>query len=73
MLQHEGVQRHVVSMGDPPLPVYSASTVYTPVFIMKKDISLCYGLGMDMVHRDFPFQSIREGELKREIKGMANS
>ena len=26
-----------------------------------------------MVHRDFPFQSIREKEFKREIKGMANS
>ena len=39
----------------------------------KKDISLCYGLGVDMVHQDFPFQSIREKEFKREIKGMANS
>ena len=27
MLQHEVVQPQVVSMGDPPLPVYSASPV----------------------------------------------
>ena len=46
---------------------------HTSFFIIKKDNSLCYGLGMDMVHQDFPFQSIREKEFKREIKGMANS
>ena len=39
----------------------------------KKEISLCYGLGMDMVHQDFPFLSIREKELQKMIKGMANS
>ena len=47
--------------------------MHTSFFIIKEDISLCYGLGMDMVHQDFPFQSIREKEFKREIKGMANS
>ena len=46
--------------------------IHTSFFIIKKDISLCYGLGMDMVHQDFPFQSIREKEFKREIKGMAS-
>ena len=49
------------------------SPTHTSFFIIKKDISLCYGLGMDMVHPDFLFQSIREKEFKREIKGMANS
>ena len=39
----------------------------------KKNTSLCYGLGMDMVHQDFSFQSIREKKFKREIKGMENS
>ena len=28
----------------------------------EKHISLCYGLGMAMVHPDFPFQPIREKE-----------
>ena len=48
---------------------------HTSFFIMKELISLCYGLGMDMVDPDFPFQSIREKSFKREleIKGMANS
>ena len=46
---------------------------HTSFFIIKKDISLCYGLGMDMVHQDFPFQSIREKEFQKRIKGMANS
>ena len=49
------------------------NSIHTSFFIIKKDISLCYGLGMNMVHQDFPFQSIREKEFKREIKGMANS
>ena len=49
------------------------SLAHTSFFIIKKDISLCYGLGMDMVHQDFPFQSIREKEFKREIKEMANA
>ena len=40
---------------------------------MKKDIGFYYGLGMDMVHQDFPFQSIREKEFQKRIKGMANS
>ena len=53
--------------------VLNDSADHTSFFIIKKDISLCYGLGMDMVHQDFPFQSIREKEFKREIKGMANS
>ena len=37
---------------------------------MKELTSLCYGLGMDMVDQDFPFQSVRE---QKRIKGMANS
>ena len=51
----------------------SRALVHTSFFIIKEDISLCYGLGMDMVHPDLPFQSIREKSLKREIKGMTNS
>ena len=47
--------------------------VHASFFIIKKDVNLCYGLGMDMVHQDLPFESIREEEFKREIKGMANS
>ena len=46
---------------------------HTSFVIIKKDISLCYGLGMDMVHQDFTFQSIREKEFQKRIKGMANS
>ena len=38
------------------------SKAHTSFFMIKKDISLCYDLGMDMVHQDFPFQSIREKE-----------
>ena len=49
------------------------TTHHTSFFTIKKDISLCYGLGMDMVHQDFPFQSIREKEFQKRIKGMANS
>ena len=51
-----------------PHPTHHISFV-----IIKEDISLCYGSGMDMVHPDFPFQSIREKEFKREIKGTASS
>ena len=47
--------------------------VHTSFFIIKKGISLCYGLGLDLVHQDFPFQSIREKEFQKRIKGMANS
>ena len=53
--------------------LYFISPQHTSFFIVKKDISLCYGLGMDMVHQDFPFQSIREKEFQKRIKGMANS
>ena len=46
---------------------------HTSFFIVKKEISLCYGLGLALVHQDFPFQSIREKEFQKRIKGMANS
>ena len=46
---------------------------HTSFFIIEELTSLCYGLGSDLVHQDFPFQSIREKSFKREIKGMANS
>jgi hypothetical protein len=41
--------------------------------MVKKEIGLCYGLGLALVHQDFPFQSIREKEFQKRIKGMANS
>ena len=51
------------------VPAEDHFTLHTSFFIIKKAISLCYGLGMDMVHPDFPFQSIREKEFQKMIKG----
>ena len=45
------------------------SVQHTSFFIIKKDNSLCYGLGMDMVHQNFPFQSIREKEFQKRNQG----
>ena len=36
---------------------------------IKKEISLWYGLGMDMVHQDFTFQLFREKSLKDKSRG----
>ena len=46
---------------------------HTSFFIVKKEISLCYGLGLALVHQDSPFQSIREKDFQKRIKGVANS
>jgi len=40
---------------------------HTSFFIKK---GLYYGLGLDLVYKDFPFQSIREKEIQKRIKGM---
>ena len=40
------------------------SCFYTSFFITKELTSLCYDLGLDLVHQDFPFLSIREKSLK---------
>ena len=37
-------------------------------FLYKK--GLYYGLGLDLVYKDFPFQSIREKSVQKRIKGM---
>ena len=42
---------------------------HTSFFTMKKEMSLCYGLGLDLVHQDFHFQSIREKRFKKESRG----
>ena len=55
---------------------FTVHTIHS-FFIIKKrlvlQISLCCGLGLALVHQDFPFQSIREKEFQKRIKGMANS
>ena len=69
-----GVRRPEPRVGARPVAISMLSSAcHTSFFIIKKDISLCYGLGMDMVRQDFPFQSIREKEFQKRIKGMANS
>ena len=42
---------------------------HTSFFIIKELTSLFYGLGLDLVHPDFPFQSIREKYFQRESRG----
>jgi hypothetical protein len=42
---------------------------HTSFFIIKKDNSLCYGLGMDMVHRDFPFSQSVKKSSKEKSRG----
>ena len=42
---------------------------HTSFFIIKEDNGLCYGLGLDFVRQDFPFQSIREKSFRRETRG----
>ena len=47
----------------------AAPVRHTSFFIIKELTSLCYGLGLDLVHPDVPFQSIREKSFKRESSG----
>ena len=64
---------HQSLMGRMGLVARKVTALHTSFFITKKEVSLCYGLGLDLVHQDFPFQSIREKEFQKRIKGMANS
>ena len=51
------------------MPKQRVALIGTSLFIIKELTSLCYGLGLDLVHQDFPFQSIREKSFKRESRG----
>ena len=37
--------------------ITATSTAVHTSFVIIKNISLCYGLGVDMVHPDFPFET----------------